>query len=156
MAEKRDNPYQAPVAADVGAGAEDPGSQGVSLEHLRAVARYQKWIQFVILAYFAIVALSFFIQNDGQGQVGPGQPAPAQSVILGPIVIVIGLTGLVCVFLLGQRLYSTVLAVVLAIGAAIPCVGLLFLLIVNSKATKTLKQNNIRVGLLGARMSDIK
>jgi hypothetical protein len=47
------------------------------------------------------------------------------------------------------------MGVVLGILTLIPCVGLIVLLIINSKATGILKKNGVRVGLLGAKMSDL-
>jgi hypothetical protein len=38
----------------------------------------------------------------------------------------------------------------------VPCFGLLLLLIVNQKATSILQQNGIRVGLMGADMSQLR
>jgi hypothetical protein len=37
----------------------------------------------------------------------------------------------------------------------IPCVSLIVLLVVNQQATKILTQNRIKVGLMGARLSDL-
>lgn len=43
----------------------------------------------------------------------------------------------------------------MAILTLIPCIGLIVLLIINGKATSILKQNDVRVGLIGANMSDL-
>jgi hypothetical protein len=40
--------------------------------------------------------------------------------------------------------------------ALIPCIGLLTLLIINSKATGILRQNGIRVGFLGADLAQLQ
>jgi len=45
--------------------------------------------------------------------------------------------------------------VLLGILTLIPCIGLIVLLVVNGKATGILKQNGIKVGLLGANLSQI-
>jgi ABC-type enterochelin transport system permease subunit len=70
-------------------------------------------------------------------------------------VLFIGLAGTVFVFLLAIKVYSTVVGVLLGFLALIPFIGLLVLLIVNGKATRTLKQKGIAVGLLGADLSQI-
>lgn len=41
------------------------------------------------------------------------------------------------------------------IGTMIPLVGLIVLLIMNSKATSTLQSAGVRVGLMGANMKDL-
>jgi hypothetical protein len=43
-----------------------------------------------------------------------------------------------------------------ALTMFIPCISLLFLLILNSRATTRLKKAGIRIGLLGARWSDVE
>jgi hypothetical protein len=53
-----------------------------------------------------------------------------------------------------SRVDSTGVGILLALLALIPCVGLIGLLIINGKATSVLKDYGIRVGLLGAKMSD--
>ena len=65
------------------------------------------------------------------------------------------LVGMVFVFLLAIKVYSTGIGVLLGILALIPCIGLLVLLVVNIKATGILKKNGIKVGLLGANLSKI-
>ena len=70
-------------------------------------------------------------------------------------VAVIGLIGLVLVFLLATKVYGTALGVLLGILTLVPCVGLIVLLIVNGKATSVLRQNGHRVGLLGADLSKL-
>jgi hypothetical protein len=59
------------------------------------------------------------------------------------------------VFLLAIKVYSTGVGVLLGILTLVPCIGLIVLLIVNGKATGILKQNGIKVGLLGANLSQI-
>jgi hypothetical protein len=68
-------------------------------------------------------------------------------------LLVSGIAGIVFVVLTAMRLYSTSAAIGLAVVMLIPCVGLLLLLSINSAATKRLKDNGIKVGLLGANMS---
>ena len=63
--------------------------------------------------------------------------------------------GAVFVFLLSIKIYGTGLGIVLGILSLVPLVGLVVLLIVNGKATGVLKQNGIKVGLLGANLSQV-
>lgn len=75
--------------------------------------------------------------------------------LIGIGVLVVGLAGTVFVFLLAIKVYSTGVGVLLGILTLVPCIGLIVLLIVNGKATGILKQNGIKVGLLGANLSQI-
>ena len=63
---------------------------------------------------------------------------------------------MVFVFLLAIKVYSPVVGILFAILTLVPCVGLLMLLLINGKATRILKQNGIRVGLMGANLSEVK
>jgi hypothetical protein len=111
-------------------------------EDLKSVALYQKGIVICILIYLIAVVVQFAI---------PAQLRP----ILGGGVLILGLVGTVFVFLLAIRVYSTVMGVVLGILTLVPCIGLIVLLVVNGKATSILRQNGIKVGLLGADLSKI-
>jgi hypothetical protein len=75
--------------------------------------------------------------------------------IIGLGVLVVGLVGTVFVFLLAIKVYNTGVGVLLGILTLVPCIGLFVLLVVNGKATGVLKQNGIKVGLLGANLSQI-
>ena len=54
-----------------------------------------------------------------------------------------------------MKTYGSGLGILLGVLCLLPLVGLLVLLAVNGKATRVLKQNGIRVGLLGADLSSI-
>jgi hypothetical protein len=75
--------------------------------------------------------------------------------IIGLGILVVGLVGTVFVFLLAIKVYSTGVGVLLGILTFVPCIGLIVLLVVNGKATAILKQNGIKVGLLGVDLSQI-
>ena len=111
-------------------------------DDLRSVARYQKGILGCNLLYLIPVICSFTFPD----QLGP---------ILGVCGVVTGLLGTGFVFLLSIKVYGNGVGVLLGILTLIPCIGLLVLLAVNSKATAILKQNGIKVGLLGANISQI-
>ena len=64
-------------------------------------------------------------------------------------------TASVFVFLLATKLYNLGWGIAMGVLTFIPCVGLITLLIINSKATATLKSKGIKVGLLGAKLSDL-
>lgn len=129
-----ENPYRAPLA--------DGPVVGVlsgRREDVRSIAIYQKGILVCIVFYLCDVIGQFFV---------PEQLRP----FLGLGVLLIGLMGMVFVFLLAIKIYGTGAGIVLGLLTFIPCVGLIILLIVNGRATNVLRQNGYTVGLLGARL----
>lgn len=132
-----ENPYQPPFTKS-----EAIGVKSGSREDLRGVAKSQKGILVCILIYLAAVIGQFAI---------PVELRP----VLGIGILIVGITSTVFVFMLAMKVYSTGVGVMLGILTLIPCIGLIVLLIVNGKATEILKQNGIKVGLLGADLSKI-
>lgn len=118
------------------------GRKRLPREALRAIAFNQKAIILCILVYLILVAVQFAIPEESR-------------IYLGFALIPLGITATVFVFLLATKVYSTGMGVLLGILTLIPCVGLIVLLIINAKATNTLKSHGIHVGLLGASSSDI-
>jgi uncharacterized membrane protein len=131
-----ENPYQAPLA-DLRA----VGVKSGQREDVRAVAVYQKGILVCLAIYLLLVIGQFAVPAD----VRP---------ILGLVFVSLGVAGLVFVFLLSTKVYSTAVGVILAVLTLLPCIGILVLLVVNSKATRILTDNGYKVGLLGAKLSD--
>ncbi len=131
------NPFEAPQS--------DSRAIGVlsgTREDLRSVARYQKGVIVCILIYLLAMLCQFAIP-------------PELRMFLGIGVMFVGLTGAVFAFLLAIKTHGTGQGILLGILCLVPCVGLLVLLIINSKATSVLKQNGIKVGLLGADLKSI-
>src|SRR5262249_6099838 len=112
----------------------------LSKADLKSVAQYQKVILICILVYI----LAAF-----------GQVAVPDTLrlflLLGMIAVSIVAT--VFVFMLSVKIFETATGVIFAILTLIPCVGLIMLLIINGKATSTLKANGYNVGFLGADLS---
>lgn len=132
-----DNPYLPPVT--------DQPAVGVlsgRREDLRSVALYQKGILICVLVYLLAMIFQFAL---------PEEIRP----LVGLAVLLVGLVGTVFVFLLAIKVYSVAAGVLLGLLAIVPCVGLIVLLIVNGKATSILRQNDIRVGFMGAKLSEI-
>ena len=132
-----ENPYQAPADYSKAVGVKSGRRDDV-----RSVATFQKGILMCILVYFVAVIAQFAIPPELRFFVALG-------------VLVVGLVGTVFVFLLAIKVYSAGVGILLGILTLVPCIGLIVLLIVNGKATEILKQNGIRVGLLGADLSQI-
>jgi len=133
-----ENPYQPPLEAS----APVVGAPQEKRADLKTVALYQKGLLVCILLYLLGVVGQFFIP-------------PEASLLLALVVLVVVITATVFVFLLATKVYGTGVGILLGILTLIPCVGLIVLLIVNGKATSILRQNGIRVGLLGANLSDL-
>jgi hypothetical protein len=104
---------------------------------LRTIAIRQKAIMYCILAYLLLIVGQFLVPE--QLRIIPALAALAVSV-----------TAAVFVFMLALSLYNTGAGIVLGILTLIPLVGLIVLLIINNKATQTLRYHGIRVGLMGA------
>lgn len=139
-----ENPYQSPQAMG-----EAIGINSGDRRDLRAVAVYQRNIQLCILAHLMIfgvriVANVAFPSASGVAVIG---------VVLTLFWVLVLLAGLVLVFLLAMKVYHPATGVFLALLALVPCIGLLSLLTINSKATEVLRKNGFRVGLLGADLS---
>jgi hypothetical protein len=111
-------------------------------EDLRSVATYQKGIIVCILIYLIAVITQFVL------------PAELR-LFLGLALLALGITATVFVFLLSIKVYSVGLGILFAFLTMVPCIGLVMLLVINAKATGILRQNGIKVGLLGASTSDI-
>lgn len=131
------NPYEAPQAES-----RVTGVLSGKREDLRSVAVYQKGILICILVYLVAVFGQFALPPSGRTIVAFG-------------VMAVGLTAAVFTFLLAMKTHGTGPGILLGILCLIPCIGLIVLLIINSKATNVLKQNGIKVGLLGADINSI-
>ena len=111
-------------------------------EKIKRVAMYQKGVLVCLLLQLMAIAGAL---------AGP----MAIQALLGYGLIVLFFAGAVFVLLLAMICYGTSTGVVAGIVALIPCIGVIVLLIVNNSATKLLKKEGIRVGLLGADLSQI-
>jgi ssDNA-binding Zn-finger/Zn-ribbon topoisomerase 1 len=115
------------------------GASNLSTADLRQVALFQRAIMFCIVAYLGVVASQFAI------------PPESRSLLLF-IAVPVVVASAAFVFLLSVKLYQAV-GVVLGLLALVPLLGLIILLIVNQKATDTLRGRGYRVGFLGAPLS---
>jgi hypothetical protein len=134
-----ENPYQSPSMPSQSVGVKSP-------DGVRKVAVYQRAIMYCILANIILYVTML-------GARGSGGPASMLNLLLAVLFLAVGITQLVYIVLLAVEVYNVAVGVLLGVLCFIPCVGLLILLMVNQKATKTLQQNGIKVGLMGANMS---
>ncbi len=133
-----ENPYEAPRSPLAGA----VGVRSGLRKDLRDVAVSQKGILICILLQFVLLGSRFLAP--------PGMQTAATVAIL-----LANLVATVFVFMLAMKVYNVALGVVFGLLALFPCVGLIVLLVVNSKATNILQQNGYKVGLLGVDLSAI-
>ncbi len=140
------NPYQSPSMPATAVGV-NSGTR----EDLKKVAQYQKGIMYCILANFVMIAVLIFA---GQS-VAPGAGKTSLMLIMNGLYIIVALAQLVFIVMLATKVYNMAIGVIAGILSFIPCLGLIILLVVNQKATKVLQQNGIKVGLMGANMSQL-
>jgi hypothetical protein len=138
-----ENPYEAPRAMD-----QAIGVRSGRREDLRKVAVYQKGILVCIL--ISLIGIAFNLISIVTQMAIPDAVRVALSVGL----LVVGLASSAFVVLLAIRVYNLALGILLGLLSILPCVGLLVLLVVNGKATRTLQSNGHRVGLMGADLSE--
>lgn len=114
---------------------------------LRAIASQQKFIMGCITVQLILHFGSIVVRQDAEMV---NWEYPIVFTILAASV-----AAAVFAFILSIKLFGTATGVLLGILTLIPCIGLLSLLVINSKATQTLKDHGIRVSLLGAKLSSI-
>ncbi len=133
--ETEENPYAPPRANDV-----VTGVRSGRRADLRSVAVAQKTIIVCILLNFVAIGAQFVIP-------------PQWALFIGLGYLVIAIVQLVAVFSLAMRVSGTGPGILYGIGSMIPCIGLLILLMINSRATKILTANGHHVGLFGTDLS---
>lgn len=136
MSDPQQNPYAAPVEAD-----EALGVNSGTMADLKAVATYQRGVLVCLLVQIVLI-----IGSGALVDLAPPIPTVAAYSIL-----IAALSGAVFVFLLATKVYKGALGIVVGILSLLPCINVLILVMVNGKATSVLKQNGIKVGLMGAK-----
>ncbi len=143
------NPYQTPQLATEPNPTYGPGSDR---EKLRRVAKYQKWVIYALLVNIvmniALNAVAMSAQQPGAGSL---------LIFLGVLFVALIIAGItmVAVFMLANEVYSAAGGVLCAILMLIPCVSLITLLVLNSRATTVLQQGGVKVGFMGANPDQI-
>jgi len=115
-------------------------------EELKSIAVKQRRVILCILCYLVLVVLA------AAAQILPG----GVKILIIPIglgMMAVGVASAVFIFMLGIQLYGTAVGVLLGLLTFLPVIGLLVLLIVNAKATRTLRAGGLRVGFLGVNPS---
>lgn len=141
------NPYQAPNAIPPKTAI---GVNSGNVEDLKKVAQFQKGIIFCILANLVLV-----IVNIVAGQVLEGGAEVIAGLAIIGIYLIVAIAQLACIVMLATQVYNIGVGILIGILSFVPCLGLILLLVVNQKATSVLQQNGIKVGLMGADMSQL-
>lgn len=142
------NPYESPSPVDTGA----IGVNGGSRQDLRAVAQYQKGIMYCILANVVLIIINIVLR---QGAANPGAGIALMSIAISICYLGVIIVQMVFIVMLSIKVYNIGVGIVAGLFSFVPCLGLLILLMVNQKATSVLQANGIKVGLMGADMSQL-
>lgn len=133
------NPYQPPQHDS------PPSLPQADRERLYTIAKCQRSINLVVLAYFGSGVVSQQVANIPGGQI-----------LIGLVALAVIIAGVVFAVRMASALWSTGAAVVCAILLLVPCVGLLTLLVLNNRATARLRDAGCKVGLLGADPEEVR
>ena len=133
-----DSPYQPPLTS--GHSDDDPSRQ-----EARAVATYQRYVLFAVLASIGANILYMVA----------GQMSSAAAIAAIILLVGVGIFSMVSIFLLARQLMGIVAGVICTILMLVPCISLITLLVVNQKATSFLQLKGIKVGLMGVNPNTI-
>lgn len=103
-----------------------------------------------LLAFLSLIGLAFAMAASEGSSV-----TTVLWIVGGSILLVSGIIQFIILVWLSAKVYNIAIAVVVAIFAFVPVASILFFLMVNSRATLTLRRNNVRVGLWGADKSTL-
>lgn len=136
------NPYAPPGVREVTLAPSTDRSE------LRKIATAQRQVNIAALLYLLLVPGNIGLSNVTDG-------APWTRIVIGVMALSVFTFGAVSVYKLAAIFRGKIVAVVHAIGLLVPLLGLLLLLSNSQQATKILRENGIRVGLLGANPNSI-
>jgi DNA-directed RNA polymerase subunit RPC12/RpoP len=117
---------------------------------LRTIATTQKFLIICIL----VQVVMYLVVMSQQRQRPPAPPSP-MALVASLVLLIAWVAGIVCAFVLAIKVYKTAIGILMGLLAAIPCLGLLILGLINGRTNRTLKDNGIDVGLFGANLSKI-
>jgi len=148
MNSSEENPFKAPVASPP-----RPAVSEDSPSKVRAVGKAQRLVNYGIVLYLLLILINVAAEVVAVRAVRYG---PSMASVLFPILSLgILLFILVAVGRLAYALHGIGNSVIYCFCMLIPCIGLIPLLFLNARATKYLKQNGVKVGLLGAKLNTL-
>ncbi len=141
---REDNPFAPPRIAD-----RVVGVKSGRREDLKAVAVAQKALHGCIVLLFSYVCATLLLSHY------PEAANHSLALVITEVAVVVYLVAMVSVFFIAVRAYTIGCAGYLLLGIAtiVPVLGIMLMLMVWRKATRTLKENGHHVGLLGADLS---
>ena len=107
------------------------------------IAKRQRTLLIVFFIYILVVGASSAVTPDLK---------PLVQLLILPIMVLI----IIFTARLSFKLYGKIGASILTLLSIIPLINLIVVLIVNSKASKLIKKNGFRVGLIGASVKEIE
>lgn len=127
-----------------------------STADLRQIGLCQKVLILCMIAYVVVWVGFIGLMATAGGRRGAVRDQENLFQIALVLTGVIGVLGAVFVLWGVGKASGTVLGVILGILTLIPCVSLISIVIANAQVTGVLQRNGVRVGLLGARLADIR
>lgn len=119
-----------------------------SLDSLRRIARYQRWIIAVVLAQLALVGYVAL------AELGRGRAADTDFPIA--LALISGGVGAAFVFMLSWELRGAFAAIAFGLATLVPVMGVLILTLVNGYASAELKKHGLKVGIFGANFAEVQ
>lgn len=130
-----------------------------AVDDLSEVARWQKYISWLILIQIADFFLLIGVAVFGTSSAQPGGASDLVSTGLVLLLYVGSLVAAVLCVYSAYKLASALrmsAAIVCAVAMLIPLLALIMLVVLSSNATQLLQRNGIRVGLMGASQEDVR
>lgn len=136
MSTPTNNPYETPAAPSSVVPARD------QLEKVRSVAKAQRLVNIAILLYLLLVFASFATP--------PLDPNSMLPLFL--LLVILSMLGFIifAVARMGYSMHGVGHAILYSVAMLIPCLGIILLLILNSRVTNFLTRNGVKVGIMGA------
>ncbi len=123
-----------------------------SASDLRQIAWAQRILILCLLGHLVLWLGYIGLSVSGARMGGRGSDT-FETVMI--ISVGLGLLSGIFVLLVEAKLSGLIIGFLIGLLTAVPCLGLLLILVVNTRATSTLQANGVHVGLIGARTSDL-
>ena len=122
---------------------------------LVAIARLQKQLLSLIVLYLLAGVMVGGVAAAMQLTLKDGSGIALGVLVMSAFALVVWVLELIVSYRLACRLYPDSALALLLLSCFVRCLGVVVLLVLNAKATSTLRRNGIRVGLYGVREADL-
>ena len=117
---------------------------------LKRIANNQRQMLICIVLLILFALMGAYDRAAGDGSIFNHELYDIPAIGYG----VVNFAAFIFVILLASNVYnSTIVGVINGLLCLIPCVGIIVLLIINQRATRSLRGNGIKVGFMGANMN---